>query len=134
MGYLSTFNVDVRAYEIDVYDHVNNAVYIQWLEEGRSRLLLDKGLNYVNIRQSWGVRFMTVRTEIDYRRALVLGESARVDTIVEKFGNTSAIFSQTITRHGDKQPAAQARVVIVFTSIETGRPVPVPGEFRKLYG
>ncbi len=134
MAYLSTFTVDVRAYEIDVYDHVNNAIYIQWLEEGRSKFLLDKGFNYINIIEAWGVRFMTVRTEIDYRRALVLGESARIDTSVERFGNTSVTFRQVITRVGDDTPAAEARVVIVFTSSETGRPVAVPDEFKRLYG
>jgi YbgC/YbaW family acyl-CoA thioester hydrolase len=134
MTYLNTFTAAVRAYEIDVYDHVNNAVYIQWLEEGRSKFLLDKGFNYLNIIDAWGVRFMTVRTEIDYRRALVLGESARVDTSVERFGNTSVTFRQVITRVGDDTPAAEARVVIVFTSSETGRPIAVPEEFKRLYG
>jgi YbgC/YbaW family acyl-CoA thioester hydrolase len=134
MTYLSTFTVAVRAYEIDVYDHVNNAVYIQWLEEGRSKFLLDKGFNYINIIEAWGVRFMTVRTEIDYRRALVLGESARIDTSVERFGNTSVTFRQVITRVGDDNPAAEARVVIVFTSSKTGRPIAVPEEFKRLYG
>jgi YbgC/YbaW family acyl-CoA thioester hydrolase len=134
MTYLSTFTVAVRAYEIDVYDHVNNAVYIQWLEEGRSKFLLDKGFNYINIIEAWGVRFMTVRTEIDYRRALVLGESARINTSVESFGNTSVTFRQVITRVGDDNPAAEARVVIVFTSSKTGRPIAVPEEFKRLYG
>jgi YbgC/YbaW family acyl-CoA thioester hydrolase len=134
MTYLSTFTVAVRAYEIDVYDHVNNAVYIQWLEEGRSKFLLDKGFNYINIIEAWGVRFMTVRTEIDYRRALVLGESARINTSVERFGNTSVTFRQVITRVGDDNPAAEARVVIVFTSSKTGRPIAVPEEFKRLYG
>ncbi len=134
MAYISTFNVQVRAYEIDVYDHVNNAVYIQWLEEGRSRLLQDKGFDYVNIGREWGVRFMTVRTEIDYRMALKLGEIARIDTSVERFGNTSVTFAQSITRLPDDAPAAVARVVVVFTGEKSGRPVPVPTEFKRLFG
>jgi acyl-CoA thioester hydrolase len=133
MAYVSTFTIDVRSYEIDVYDHVNNAVYVQWLEHARSKLLQDKGLNYVNIIDRWGVRFMTVRTEIDYRKALHLNDRVEIATSVEKIGNTSVTFRQTITCIGDDTVAADARVVIVYTGSETGRPAPVPEEFKRLY-
>ncbi|MBK8206073.1 MAG: acyl-CoA thioesterase [Planctomycetes bacterium] len=132
MAYVSTFHVEVRSYELDVYDHVNNAVYINWLEHGRSKFLQDKGFNYVNIIDQWGVRFMTVRTEIDYRLALKLGDSADIATSVERFGNTSVTFRQMISRASDRETAADARVVIVFTDKDSGRPVPVPDQFKGL--
>jgi YbgC/YbaW family acyl-CoA thioester hydrolase len=133
MAYVSRYEVEVRSYELDVYDHVNNAVYINWLEQGRSRLLQDKGFNYMSIIRQWGVRFMTVRTEIDYHVALQLGDRAEVTTQVERVGNTSVAIAHTITRVGDTEPAAKARVVIVYTDANTGRPVPVPTEFVRLY-
>ncbi|MBX3459097.1 MAG: acyl-CoA thioesterase [Planctomycetes bacterium] len=132
MAYVSTFRVEVRSYELDVYDHVNNAVYINWLEHGRSKFLQDKGFNYISIVDQWGVRFMTVRTEIDYRKALRLGDRAEITTTVERFGNTSVTFRQVITRAGDDAPAAEARVVIVYTEKDSGRPVPVPDHFKRL--
>jgi YbgC/YbaW family acyl-CoA thioester hydrolase len=134
MGYISTFSFDVRTYEIDVYDHVNNAVYIQWLEHGRGKLLQDHGFDYVNIGDKWGVRFMTVRTEINYRKALKLGDAVTVSTRVERFGNTSVTFKQTIQRNGDGEPAADALVVVVYTDKDSGLPVPVPEQFKRLYG
>lgn len=134
MGYVSTFTFDVRSYEIDVYDHVNNAVYVQWLEHGRCKLLQDMGFDYVNIGDKWGVRFMTVRTEINYRRALKLGDRVSVATSVERFGTTSVTFKQTISTEGNPDPAADALVVVVYTDAKGGRPTPVPDEFRRLYG
>lgn len=133
MAYVSRYEVEVRSYELDVYDHVNNAVYVNWLEHGRSRLLQDKGFNYMSIIRQWGVRFMTVRTEIDYHLALRLGDRAEITTQVEKVGNTSATISHAITRLGDAEPATEARVVIVYTDANTGKPVPVPKEFVRLY-
>ncbi len=132
MTYVSTFHFEVRSYELDVYEHVNNAVYINWLEHGRSKFLQDKGFNCVDIIEQWGVRFMTVRTEIDYRIALKLGDAAAVTTSVERFGNTSVTFRQTIGRTSDRETAADARVVIVFTDKDSGRPVPIPDEFKRL--
>lgn len=133
MAYISTYEIEVRSYELDVYNHVNNAVYINWLEHGRSKLLQDKGFNYIEIEQAWGVRFMTVRTEIDYHAALHLGDRVRVSTQVAHVGNTSVKISHAITRLGDDTPAAKASVVIVFTDGQTGRPTPVPTEFVRLY-
>lgn len=133
MAHTSTYQIEVRSYEIDVYNHVNNAVYIQWLEHGRSRLLQDHGLDYVSLAEAWGVRFMTVRTEIDYKRALVLGDVAEVSTRVARIGTTSATIAHRITRRGDTEPVAQANVVIVFIDATTGRPAPVPPEFVRLY-
>lgn len=133
MAYVSSYQLEVRSYELDVYDHVNNAVYINWLEHGRSKLLQDKGFDYTRITEVWGVRFMTVRTEIDYKLALHLGDKAEVTTQVEKVGNTSVTIGHRIAKVPDGVLAAQAKVVIVYTDATTGRPVPVPQEFVRLY-
>lgn len=132
MAYVSSFGLEVRSYELDIYNHVNNAVYINWLEHGRSKLLQDKGFNYTRIEESWGVRFMTVRTEIDYKQALYLGDRVEVSTQVDRVGNTSVTLAQVI-RKLPETVAAAARVVIVYTDAKTGRPVPVPPEFVRLY-
>lgn len=133
MAYVSSYLVEVRSYELDVYNHVNNAVYVNWLEHGRSKLLQDKGFDYTRIEAAWGVRFMTVRTEIDYKQALHLGEKVEVSTQVEKVGNTSVTFAHRVAKTPGGEVAAQARVVVVYTDIKTGRPTPVPKEFVRLY-
>lgn len=133
MAYISTYEVEVRSYELDVYNHVNNAVYINWLEHGRSKLLQDKGFDYMSIIKDWNVQFMTVHTTIDYHSAMKLGERATVSTQVDKVGNTSITVAHAITRLGDNTPAAKARVVIVFTDVNSGKPVKVPEDFVRLY-
>jgi acyl-CoA thioester hydrolase len=134
MAYVSTYELEVRSYELDVYNHVNNAVYINWLEQGRSKLLQDKGFDYMSVIRDWNVHFMTVRTEIDYHSALKLGQRAVVSTTVDKFGNTSITIAHQVTRVDESTPAVKAKVVIVFTDADTGRPTPVPEEFVRLYG
>ncbi|MBZ0136462.1 MAG: acyl-CoA thioesterase [Planctomycetes bacterium] len=133
MGYVATYEVEVRSYELDVYNHVNNAVYINWLEHGRSRLLQDKGFDYLSIIRDWNVRLMTVRTEIDYHSPMRLGDKAVVSTRVDKIGNTSINIAHAITRAGEESPCAKARVVVVFTDADSGRPVPAPEDFVRLY-
>ncbi len=134
MAFTSTYDLTVRSYELDSYNHVNNAVYIKWLEHGRCKLLQDHGLDYTSIIDRWGVRVMTVRTEIDYKHQLELGDRVRVSTSVERFGNTSSSIDHKIIRRGaPDELAAQAKVVIVFTDADANTPVPVPTPFRELY-
>lgn len=133
MAYVSSYELEVRSYELDVYDHVNNAVYLNWLEHGRSKLLQDKGFNYLSIINDWGVQFMTVHTEIDYHKALKLADKVQVTTQVERIGNTSITVAHAVTRSSDDEPAASAKVVIVFTDAKTGKATPVPQSFVRLY-
>ena len=133
MPYVSLYRLEVRSYELDVYNHVNNAVYISWLEHGRCKMLQDKGLDYTRIIDNWGVRYMTVRTEIDYRRPLHLGDNVEISTQVERVGNTSVTLAQKVAQQGADGPAAEARVTIVFTGADSGQPVKVPAEFVRQF-
>ncbi|MCC6150880.1 MAG: acyl-CoA thioesterase [Planctomycetes bacterium] len=133
MPYISLFRLEVRSYELDVYNHVNNAVYVNWLEHGRCKMLQDKGLDYTRIIDNWGVRYMTVRTEIDYRQPLHLGDAVEVSSQLERVGNTSVTLSQRVAKTGMAEPAAEARVVIVFTDAASGKPTQVPSEFVRLF-
>lgn len=133
MGYVSTYQLEVRSYELDVYNHVNNAVYVEWLEHGRCRLLQDKGYDYMKVIRDWNVHFMTLRTDITYKQAFKIGDHGTVSTQVEKIGNTSVTIAHAITRNDDAEPSIVATVTIVFTDADTGKPTPVPDEFKRLY-
>ena len=78
--YLVTLN------EIDEYNHVNNVIYVQWMQEVSNNhwLLLTKDLpklDYV-----WFV----IRHEVDYKKQGVLGDEITVKTWV---GETAGIKS-----------------------------------------
>ena len=131
MAHVSRFRHQVRSYELDSYGHVNNAVFMQWLEHGRSGLLQDRGFNYNNVEDRWGIRFVLVSTKIDFKIGLGLADAVEVTTEVSRLGNTSATFSQRIMR-GDEE-AATCETVVVFTDPSMQAPVPIPDEFKDLY-
>lgn len=134
MPYVSRAQVQVRSYELDSYGHVNNAVYMQWLEHGRSRLLQDKGFNYNSIEDAWGVRFVTVATRIDFKVGLHLEDDVEVTTTVARTGRTSVTFDQRILRTSEPvAEAAACETVIVFTNPSMADAVPIPDAFRDLY-
>jgi acyl-CoA thioester hydrolase len=98
-------SVDVRWRDVDSLDHVNHAVFLTYLEEGRDAFytqLLGRDPHYV-----------VVHLEIDLR-AEVRYEDRRVTVRIEagRLGTTSLTTHETIiTPSGDL--AAEARVVTV---------------------
>ncbi len=78
-----TYEETVYTFDIDFAGHVNNAVYIRWLEEGRTKLLEAVGFPIAELVES-GTFPVLVHTEIYYKRPLFLGESVRIEGWVSK--------------------------------------------------
>ncbi|HEY9595043.1 MAG TPA: thioesterase family protein, partial [Spirochaetia bacterium] len=57
----------VRSYECDSYGHVNNAVYLNYLEYARHLYIRDIGIPLSELRAA-GYAILVARVEIDYRR------------------------------------------------------------------
>ena len=142
---MAPYSHRVRSYELDIYGHVNNAVYMQWLEHGRSQLLQQKGFTYTSITDHWGVRLVTVATHINFKAQLGLDDHVEIRTTVKKMGKTSVTFDQQIVRiaqgasaHDPRLAgevvAADCETVICFTDPQMKGSVAIPEKFRELYG
>ena len=68
-----TFELQVYPFDIDFIRHVNNSVYIQWMEIGRTKLLETIGMPIQEIVQQ-GFAPVLVETNIVYKTPLYLGE------------------------------------------------------------
>lgn len=62
--------IKVRGYHLDVYQHVNNARYLEFLEEARWQWLEDHGAFDWMMKEA--IAFMVVNLNINYRRGAVL--------------------------------------------------------------
>ncbi len=146
MLYTAIFYHRVKSYELDIYGHVNNAVYMNWLEHGRSQILQDKGYTYLTIADAWNVRLVTLATTINYRSQLGLADSVCITTKVKKFGRTSVTFSQNIYKTPNQsgiktesnslkasQLVCDGETTICFTDPEMKAAKPIPTPFRELY-
>ncbi len=124
----SLSRIRTRGYHVDVYGHVNNARYLEFFEEDRwARLEATIDLD------SWAARgmvFMVVNINVNYRRAVGVGEWLRVSTGLERIGNRSAVLKQEIRLEGSGEIVADALVTFVVTD-KSGRPIAMEGDHRK---
>jgi acyl-CoA thioester hydrolase len=96
--------VSVRWRDTDALGHVNNAVYLTYLEEARDAFYL---------RALGDPIYVVVRLEIDFRAEVRhVDRTVRVEIAVERVGTTS-LTTREILRTADGGIAAEARVITV---------------------
>ena len=82
--------ITVRGYHLDLYGHVNNARYLEFLEEGRWAWM-EQRTDLATILGA-GPSMVMVRLEIDYRYPAGLGEQLVVATELGQVGARSAVY------------------------------------------
>jgi acyl-CoA thioester hydrolase len=122
---ISECSLQVRTYECDSYNHVNNANYLNYLEFARYELLKDIGFDYPGaIKSGYGV--YVARIEIDYKKPAMVDEKLVIKTWPLKKGAVSGVLAQEIWRGEDL--LVTAKVTWAFVDSK-GMPTKVPQEW-----
>lgn len=113
--------LEVRFRDCDPLGHVNNAVYLTYLEAARfawwHAMFGPDGLREHG--------FILARVEIDYRRAALPGQRMLVRLGISAIGRSSFTIEYEIVASSGGELVAQARSVQVAYDYEQGRSVPL---------
>ena len=120
--------IKVRGYHLDVYQHVNNARYLEFLEEARWQWLEDVDAFHWLMDQK--LAFVVVNININYRRPAVLGDVLHIESKVSQLNGKSGIISQRVLLAGDNTVVADAALTFVCIDLRTQKAVPMEGELR----
>lgn len=128
--YRHILEIPVRFMDIDALQHVNNARYLNFLEESRIAYS-QQLLNVFNSIQELNV--LVARVEIDFLRPVLFGEKLQVYTRILKLGNKSFTFESVITATNKKGefPAAKALQTLVAFDPETLKSTPISSKLRE---
>ena len=114
-------NIRVRNYHLDGYGHVNNARYLEFLEEERWAFFEEHGL----LSEIDGLMLVVVRTDIRYRRAAVDGDILRFEGRLKELTSRHIILTQNIVLPSGKN-AVEAESTLMVVSAESGRSISIP--------
>ena len=120
-----TCKLTVRTYECDGYNHVNNAVYLNYLEYGRMEFLKDAGLDYRAFLQA-GLALVVARICITYKTPAVYGDELIIETESIRFRKSFGVFQQDIRKGSTLVATAE---VSWFCVDSQGKPTPLPPRF-----
>lgn len=117
--------IEIRWRDMDAYGHVNNAVYLNYLEEARDRWV-QKVLGPVS--DTW--HFVLARVAIDFRSELTQDdEEIIVRCRLDSIGRASVRTREEILKR-DGTVSAESESVIVARDPNSGRSRPLTDEER----
>ena len=117
--------LEVRFRDCDGLGHVNNAVYLTYLEQAR----------FAFWQRLTGIRgiprsFILARVECDYRLQATAGDRLVVRLRVTAVGKSSFTLEYEIVNGRTREVVATARTVQVMYDYDARRSVPIPDDIR----
>jgi acyl-CoA thioester hydrolase len=121
--------VSVSPGDIDEQNHVNNTVYLRWVQEVATRHW--RAVASREARESIG--WIVLRHEIDYKAPASLNDEIVLRTWVGKATRLTFERFTEILRRSDGQLLSKARTLWCPINARTGRPVRVSAEVRERF-
>ncbi len=118
--------IKVRGYHCDFYGHVNNARYLEMMEEARWQYLED-GLS-LEYWQERGLGFVVASVTLNYRRALGPGVELEILSETTRLKGRSGIIHQEFINRESGKIIADADVTFAVIDLKTGRAMAMEGE------
>ena len=121
--------IEIRWRDVDAYNHVNNSVYLTYLEETRDEWI-ERVLE--GLADPWD--FVLARVAVDFRRELRQEDDVVIVSVrLERLGTSSVCLREEI-RTAAGELAAESEAVIVARDRETGRSRPLTPAEREALG
>lgn len=104
-------SIYIHNYHLDGYGHVNNARYLEFLEQARWYYFQQIGMSEM-LRH---IHLVVSHVDIAYRHAITRDETILIDTKVISVQSRRLMLQQTITLAGSLKMAAQANITLMPT-------------------
>ena len=126
-GFISEIKVDDG--DIDIFNHVNNLVFIKYLERARFEWYDNKDINIERL-MNIGLGFVLRNIEVSFIGEGRLGDVLTIETIPYKRGNTSFTMKQKIYNQSGIQ-ITEAKTTSVMIDMDKRRPISLIEEIGK---
>ena len=122
--FLFHHNIQTRWKDMDSFGHINNAVYLTYIEDARTTLFKRWNLKSQNTSVIVASLKIDYFTQIKHPSKLIIGST------ISRIGNSSFDIQSAIFIDGLKKPAALSLVICVCYDYENGKSVTVYDEIR----
>jgi thioesterase-3 len=123
---IHTIDIKIRGYHLDLFGHVNNARYLEFLEEARWAAF-EKTVDLQELARK-GYAFTVVNININYRRPAFMNEVVRIETEVTQWRRRSAVIHQVVKLQGTDTVVADADVTFVIFDTNRQKTAILEGE------
>ena len=119
--------ITVESKHLDELDHVNNVVYLQWVQEISKEHWLSKTNKEVNTNYFWVVR----SHHLEYKKQTFFGDELLVKTYVENYSGPLSV--RVVEFYAGEKLVVVARSMWCLLDAGTKKPARVPEEIMNLF-
>lgn len=123
-------DIDVRFRDCDMLQHVNNAVYLSYLEEARAAYTRQVHQEDPTVGFGYLIGTVTIR----YVSPAHYGETLAIETAVSDMRRSSFTMSYRITSKADGRLVAEAETIQVMYDFDKQASMPIPADLRARIG
>ena len=124
-----TYTFSVPQSAIDEYGHVNNVIYVQWMQDAAIR----HGESLPEYKQPENTGWFVREHRIEYLSPAYLGDEIEVRTWASEMRRVRAQRKYEFVRKADGKIIAKGETQWIFVDLTTGRPIPIPPEIHALF-
>jgi acyl-CoA thioester hydrolase len=129
-GFRHVTPMAVRFRDIDAMGHVNNAVFLTYMEAARVEYVRHQILGETRVHNfTDAMGLILAKIACDFKSPIYYGQQVEVGTRVTEMRNSSFLIEQRI--EADGQLAALAEAVVVHYDYQAGKSVRIPDEIRR---
>jgi len=121
--------ITVRFADLDAQAHVNNAVYLTYLESARLGYYEQAGIWRPNPSMQTGM--VVAHIDIDYLAPIRFGQAVQVGLRLGRLGNKSIALEFLIESVPEGTPLARGASVMVPYDSDAGQSIPIPADWRE---
>jgi acyl-CoA thioester hydrolase len=125
-GYRHVYAQEVAFRDLDVFGHVNNAVYLTYIENAR----IGYARQVLSIESLEGLLLIVASVKVDFRSRANLGETLEIGSRTTRVGTKSFDLEHEL-RAQDGRLVAEAQTTLVAFDYDADQTMPIPPEWRE---
>jgi acyl-CoA thioester hydrolase len=122
------FDIEVSANDVDRNGHVNNVVYIQWMQDAAIAHARSSGCTKAS--EAVGAAWVVRTHHVEYLSPALAGDKITVLTWPSNFLRVRSLRKYKFIRAKDQAVIARAETDWVFVNAKTGKPQSIPDEVK----
>jgi acyl-CoA thioester hydrolase len=120
-------DIAVRWGDMDAYGHVNNAMYMRYLEEARVQLLAEMGASM----DGGGTDPVVINVGCTFFQPVVYPDTLKINCYVKDPGRSSFMtLYEVFSASNPENPVSEGYAKVVWMDHHSGKSVPLPDEIR----
>ena len=128
-AFIFLLDIEVEPQDLDELNHVNNVVYLRWVQEAAAAHWNSAADPEVRKKFSWVV----LRHEIDYKKPAKLHDHIQARTWVSNYDGARSTRMVQLIRKSDQVLLAEARTTWCLLDANSGRPVRIGHEIKSVF-